>query len=122
MNETTIAALEQRYRALLADYQAGRSDWATFVAAADDLHFRDASRRYWAIGLETGKWYCHEGQAWQPGDPTAGERPTVLQQEPSPASPRLVAGDACQIAAGGGRDLHGRPGAVGPAGRRRPAC
>jgi hypothetical protein len=90
MNETAIAALGQRYRDLLADYRAGRSDRATFVAAADDLHFRDARGRCWAIGLETGEWYCHDGQAWQPGDPMAGERPTVPEQEPSPASPRLA--------------------------------
>ena len=96
MNETTKAAMEQRYRALLADYRAGRSDRATFVAAADDLHFRDERGRCWAIGLETGEWYCHDGQAWQPGDPAAGERPTVRDQEPpawpgtSPASMRMV--------------------------------
>jgi len=96
MNETTKAALEQRYRALLADYRAGRSDRATFVAAADDLHFRDADGRCWAIGLESGEWYCHDGQTWQPGDPTAGERPAVPDQEPpawpgtSPASLRML--------------------------------
>jgi hypothetical protein len=91
MNETTKAALEQRYRALLVDYRAGRIDRAAFVAAADDLHFRDASRRCWAIGLETGEWYCHNGQAWQPGDPAAAP-----EQEPpawpgtSPASLRMA--------------------------------
>ena len=96
MNETSIAALEQRYRTLLADWRAGRLDRAAFVAAADDLHFRDAGGRCWAIGLETGEWYCHDGQTWQPGDPMAGERPAVPSQEPpawpgsSPASLRMV--------------------------------
>ncbi len=96
MNETTKAALEQRYRALLADYRAGRTDRATFVAAADDLHFRDTHGRCWAIGLETGEWYCHDGQTWQPGDPMAGEHPADPDREPpawpgtSPASQRML--------------------------------
>jgi hypothetical protein len=96
MNETTKAALEQRYRALLVDYRAGRIDRATFVAAADDLHFRDADGRCWAIGLESGEWYCHDGQTWQPGDPVAGERPAIPDREPSawpgtsPASLRML--------------------------------
>ncbi len=96
MNETTKAALEQRYQALLADYRAGRIDRAAFVAAADDLHYRDAQGRCWAIGLESGAWYCHDGQTWQPDDPTAGERPAVPDREPpawpgtSPASQRML--------------------------------
>ncbi len=95
MNETTKTALEQRYRALLADYRAGRIDRAAFVAAADDLHFRDARGRCWAIGLESGEWYCHDGQTWQPGDPAADERPALPDREPpawpgtSPASLRM---------------------------------
>jgi hypothetical protein len=110
MNETTKAALEQRYRALVADYRAGRIDRATFVAAADDLHFRDASGRCWAIGLETGEWYCHDGQTWQPGDPSAAERPAVPDREPptwpgaSPAALRvrsLVATPAKSLLAAG---------------------
>ncbi len=86
MDEMTKAALEQRYRTLLADYRAGRIDQAAFVAAADDLHFRDAGGRCWAIGLETGEWYCHDGQTWQPGDPTAAERPATPDRE-APAWP-----------------------------------
>jgi hypothetical protein len=97
MSETTKAALEQRYRSLLVEYRAGRIDRAAFVAAADDLHFRDAHGRYWAIGLETGEWYGHDGQTWQPGDPAAGELPADPDREPparpgaSPASRRRLA-------------------------------
>jgi hypothetical protein len=69
MNEITIASLEARYQALLRDLQIGRIDQAAFISAADDLYFQDGAGRCWAIGLQSGEWYYHDGQAWWPADP-----------------------------------------------------
>ncbi|MCJ7507061.1 hypothetical protein MUP05_11460 [Candidatus Bathyarchaeota archaeon] len=33
------------------------------------LKFRDANGRVWAIGLESGKWYCFENERWVEGKP-----------------------------------------------------
>ena len=51
MNESTIAALEQRYQALLRDFQAGQLDEVAFISAADSLHFQDGGGRCWALSL-----------------------------------------------------------------------
>jgi hypothetical protein len=73
MNETTIASLEARYQALLRDLQSDRIDQAAFISAAADLYFQDGAGRCWAIGLQSGEWYYHDGQAWWPADPRQAE-------------------------------------------------
>jgi hypothetical protein len=73
MNEITIASLEARYQALLRDLQSRRIDQAAFISAAGDLYFQDGAGRCWAIGLQSGEWYYHDGQAWWPADPRQAE-------------------------------------------------
>jgi hypothetical protein len=86
MNETTIAGLEARYQALLRDLQTGRIDQAAFISAADDLYFQDGAGHCWAIGLQSGEWYYHDGQAWWPADPRQAERLPVTGDQGRPGA------------------------------------
>lgn len=86
MNETTIANLEARYQALLRDLQTGRIDQAAFISAADDLYFQDGAGHCWVIGLQSGEWYYHDGQAWWPADPRQAERFPVTGDQGRPGA------------------------------------
>jgi hypothetical protein len=95
----TIVQMEQRYRQLVAEFQAGRLDRQSFARAVDRLRFQDTGGRHWMLGAQSGTWYCYDGQAWQPADPglslpaeaaaAAGPEPEGRPlPEPVPAGPR----------------------------------
>jgi hypothetical protein len=69
MNQATITVFEQRYQGLLRDFQSGIITEAAFISSAADLHFQDSQGHYWALGLQTGTWYYHDGQTWCPANP-----------------------------------------------------
>src|SRR5512134_2099185 len=69
-----ITQQEQQYQILRRDLAAGRIDKTTFIAAVDELGFRDSWGRYWNIGSETGRWYYYDGQNWQPANPHQVDR------------------------------------------------
>jgi hypothetical protein len=94
MDQVTIATLEQRYQELVRDFQSGQISQAAFLSAADDLYFQDERGRYWAIGLQSGAWHYHDGQAWQPADPRQAARLSMVDAHGGPAISYPEAGPA----------------------------
>ncbi len=81
---SAFAAAERRYRDLLARYQSGRLDGASFQAAQGECVVRDAYGRSWMPAPQPGQWLLWDGQQWalQPYAPFAGPSPVppVMQQ------------------------------------------
>lgn len=74
-----LSTLQHRYHTLRRDFEAGRIDAAVFAHAVDRLGFQDGEGRYWQMGIQSGAWYCYDGQQWQPADPW-----TMLSPVPVP--------------------------------------
>jgi hypothetical protein len=84
MNQANITAIEQRYQSLRQALATGRINRSDFISAAADLYFQDAVGRFWALGLQSGDWYYHDGHDWQPADPrTATGLPCVATPDQS---------------------------------------
>jgi hypothetical protein len=60
---------EDKYFVLIGRLSAGRITQEQFQAALRDLMIRDAKGRYWMLGVESGKWFVHEGQTWVEAKP-----------------------------------------------------
>jgi len=62
----TIREMQDRYYELRTKFAAGVISREIFEAQVAQLQYQDAQGRYWAIGLQTGEWYVHEGGHWRP--------------------------------------------------------
>ena len=60
---------EDQYFALKGRLAAGRITHEQFEAALKDLMIRDPQGRYWMLGVDSGKWFVHNGQTWVEGQP-----------------------------------------------------
>lgn len=89
MSAMAFAEVEQRYRALKAQHDAGALSDPDFKARLQELMSEDAEGRWWVIGHETGQWYVHDGEQWAPGEPPrpAPEAPPSVLI--GPEKPRL---------------------------------
>jgi len=77
-----IAAREQKFFKWQQEWQHGKIDEATFLAAVDELAFQDEQGYQWMMGAKTGCWYFFNGQSWQQGDPRQSEfTPAVTSQQ-----------------------------------------
>lgn len=71
----SFAALEARYRQLLAQRQAGTLSQIQFDEQVAGLRLQDAEGRWWQIDPDSGSWLWWDGQQWQAGRPAATEPP-----------------------------------------------
>jgi Cohesin domain len=60
---------EDEYFRLKGRLSAGRMTQEQFEAALKDLMVQDAQGRYWMLGVDSGKWFVHNGQTWVEGQP-----------------------------------------------------
>jgi uncharacterized membrane protein len=65
----TYKRAEDEYFRLKGRLSAGRLTEEQFQAAVKELMVQDAQGRYWMLGVDTGKWYFHNGQTWVEGQP-----------------------------------------------------
>lgn len=68
-NADVYKKAEDEYFRLKGRLSAGRLTEEQFRAAVKDLMQQDAQGRYWMLGVDTGKWYFHDGQTWIEGQP-----------------------------------------------------
>lgn len=84
-----ITAREQKYLKWQQDWQQGKIDEATFIAAVDDLAFQDEQGYQWMLGAETGRWYFLDGQTWRQADPPRSEPVAAAGRQQSDYPPKL---------------------------------
>jgi hypothetical protein len=65
----TYKKAEDEYFRLKGRLSAGRLTDEQFQTAVKDLMVQDGQGRYWMLGVDTGKWYFHDGQTWKEGQP-----------------------------------------------------
>lgn len=61
--------IEERFRKLKEDVEAGTVSEDEFEAELRDFLFQDDSGTYWTIGAQTEKWYRHEDGDWVEASP-----------------------------------------------------
>src|SRR5512146_2480982 len=61
--------VKEEFGRLKAQFDAHALSEAQFKARLQDLMVQDGQGRWWMIGYETGQWYVHDGQHWNPGQP-----------------------------------------------------
>ncbi len=66
---------EQQFDKLAAQYNAGKINGEEFAEAVDGLSITDRAGRKWQIGLQSGKWYRLEGDAWVADNPSNSIEP-----------------------------------------------
>ena len=66
-NSDVFKQAEDQYFALKGRLAAGRITHEQFEAALKDLMIRDPQGRYWMLGVDSGKWFVHNGQTWVEG-------------------------------------------------------
>lgn len=128
--------VQDEYFRLRGLFSTGRLTQSEFEAALDKLMF-DYQGRYWMIGVNTGKWYVHDGTRWNEAEPpaeppnepsvSAAARPEMGTPATREYKPAVVAPppspDGSLLAAGEVRRFVGHMGAVqsvafSPDGRR----
>ncbi len=104
MSQNEFEKIEAEYFRLRGQLAAGRISQEQYVAALKRLVIQDAQGRSWMLGVDSGKWYVHNGRAWveaQPLTSASGTRaPLVAPRTPSQSrgSRKLIlwaAGCAC---------------------------
>jgi hypothetical protein len=93
MTPDPFARAESEFARLRGERDAGRIDQAAFDAALRALMFEHAGR-WWMLGVDSGRWYAHDGKDWSSATPprqsaTAATMPMSL--EPIAPKPPPVA-------------------------------
>ena len=80
---------EQEYFILRGKLQTGHITREEFEAALKEQMAQDAQCRYWILGINSGKWYVHDGKDWvQSEPPNASDAPIVAPTPPiAPPAP-----------------------------------
>ena len=60
---------EDQYFGLKGRLAAGRITHEQFEAALKEMVIRDPQGRYWMMGVDSGKWFMHNGQTWVESQP-----------------------------------------------------
>jgi hypothetical protein len=80
--------VEQEFRQLKTQYDAGRLTEADFKARLQGLMLQDEQGRWWMIGYETGQWYVHDGEKWVQRElPPVAEANARVTEAPRSAAP-----------------------------------
>jgi hypothetical protein len=78
-----FATAERRYRELKGLYDAGQLSAKDFQAEVDKLMLQDEEKRWWMIGISSGKWYVNKEGQWieaQPPSPVPAEGPLPKEE------------------------------------------
>ncbi len=93
-----FAQAEQAYVRLRQEYDSGALAPDQFKAAVES-QIVDYGGRYWMLGVNSGRWYAHDGGAWHEADPpeaaTPGTRDAATEAggpEPLSSAPATQAG------------------------------
>jgi hypothetical protein len=65
----SVEQMEQRFRELKNQREAGKINDEQFTAEVEKLQFRDKQGQLWKIGASTGHWYHKEEGRWVRGEP-----------------------------------------------------
>lgn len=88
-----FARAEESYVELRRRFDAGTLPADQFKAAVE-AQIVDHDRRYWMLGVDSGKWYVHDGKDWSvvdaPLDPTPASAAAAAD---APARPRRPGGE-----------------------------
>ena len=76
--QAAFARAETAYADLRRRFDAGALPAAQFKAAVE-AQMVDDGDRYWMLGVESGKWYVHDGKAWGIADPPLDETAKVAK-------------------------------------------
>ena len=91
--QAAFARAEEAYVGLRERYDAGSLPADEFKAAVE-AQMVDHGGRYWMLGVDSGKWYVHDGKDWSLADPPLDD--TVKpgpDAEASSARPRRPGGE-----------------------------
>lgn len=69
MAQDQFEKTEAEYFCLKGQVASGRISPPQFEAACRQLVFQDAQGRSWMLGVDSGRWYMHDGRAWVKGEP-----------------------------------------------------
>jgi len=83
--EQQFEKVEQEYFVLRGKLEAGRITREAFEAALKEQMIRDDQGRYWTLGIDSGKWYVHDGKDWVRAEP--GSSPVPIDQTAPSAMP-----------------------------------
>lgn len=85
---------EEEYLVLRGKLEASRITRDEFEAALKAQMVTDDQGRYWTLGIDSGKWYVHDGKDWVRADPGTSVAPiepvapTASAPTPPPAASR----------------------------------
>lgn len=98
-SENPFKQAEDEYFVLRGKLELGRITRDQFEAALHDLMIEDTQGRHWMLGVDSGRWFVHDGQAWVGADPysagVAGKRVAA----PRPVAPARQATQSVPVAA-----------------------
>lgn len=81
MAQDAFRKSEEEYFRLRGQFATGRMTREQFEAALNELMVQDAQGRYWMLGVDSGKWYVHQGNNWVEANPF-GTIPTAPMSAP----------------------------------------
>lgn len=85
----TFQDAEQTYRDFKTQHASGKLSDADFEAQVGKLRLQDSQGRWWQIGVQTGKWYVHDGRKWNEAKlPIEPPMVSSLPQVPAPEETR----------------------------------
>ncbi|MBI5651423.1 MAG: hypothetical protein HZC40_13425 [Chloroflexi bacterium] len=92
---------EDEYFVLRGKLELGRITRDQFETALHDLMLEDTQGWHWMLGVDSGRWFVHDGQAWVGADPysagVAGKRVVAA----SPVAPARKAAPSVPVTAPG---------------------
>ena len=68
--------LKKKYLELRSSYLRGDIDRQQFESTLHEHTIQDKSGMYWMLGVDSGDWYCYDGERWLQANP--GEAPLIL--------------------------------------------
>ncbi len=77
MAEDQFKKAEDDYFRLKGQLAAGRITQSQFEAGLKDLMVQDEQGQYWMLGVESAKWYVHDGKNWVEAQPPSGSPPSI---------------------------------------------
>jgi hypothetical protein len=77
--------MDDRFRGVKADFdrltirfRGGEISRREYIESLKRMRFKDDDGRFWMIGSQTGKWYCHDADGWvQSSPPSLSEKKAI---------------------------------------------
>jgi len=81
--EPAFRQAEEAFERLRGQYAAGSLSADAFKTAVEAQRV-DHDGRWWMLGVNTGRWYVHDGTAWTEAEPPRAAAPTPAAPPPAP--------------------------------------